>query len=393
MRSMQILILIFLALSLIGCTTPLQETVRRDMILLDDHAHTRELLDYLGNYDVVVIGEYHGVLEHREFVTDLMIALSDAHGFRHFQTETPHAFQWMLQAYTDKTIETMLPLLMHAMQVNFNRIREHNGAVGPEEMIHVYGIDTNHNPFFIIVSLEFMLEQKLFEHTDLLHSFLAAAGDLTYPEDEQAFSILVSGLLETIISDDDHLRSLWGDRWYREIHDLLYWELVSIEVRKPMISNDIHLRTRLREEVIKSFSDMYLADAAHGTLINVGGNHAQKQHFRGTPMEWLAEYLMNRSLYAGGSTCSVFVIPAKGTIEWGGMGNYTEIDITRRASRHELFNTLYRASGGSMVFLPLTDELFSQQHILMNFHFETRTILPYASYDAVILLPEVQPSR
>ena len=140
-----------------------------------------------------------------------------------------------------------------------------------------------------------------------------------------------------------------------------------------------------RESAMKRLADRRIAESRGRTLVNVGANHAQKERLRGTDHEWLGDYLVHRSAAAGGSAISVGVFPARVTADYD--SPFDDFDIRDASPENELFLVLADGWPGQTVFLPLTDPLFAEQQVAMNYEGTIETSEPARHYDAVVVLP------
>ena len=160
-------------------------------------------------------------------------------------------------------------------------------------------------------------------------------------------------------------------------------ELTSVPVRAIRESN-YDKSVRLREDAIKQLVDSRLQDLPHGTLINSGSTHAQKERLRGTDIEWLGDYLVHKSQAADGSVI-VLEVSAAHIIPVPGSGD-PDSDLAA-SPENELFRVMNQTWPDQIVFLPLDDPLFSSGRIPMNFG-EIYVGTPKRHYDVFVLLPQ-----
>jgi hypothetical protein len=161
-------------------------------------------------------------------------------------------------------------------------------------------------------------------------------------------------------------------------------EMASVRVRS--LDEEGSLGFRLREECLKRLVDQRLSAAPGRTVINIGANHAQKQYLRGTPQEWLGDYLAHKSEYTAGRTFHVYVRPAQGEVADGAATK--DVDVTTDSSPNEVFRLMHEAAGPAMAFLALDDSVFLEDGVEVNYVGSTHTSAPKPVYDAFILVPE-----
>jgi len=359
-----------------------------NIILFNDHNIPEGVIERLDGKKVVVIGEYHGVQEHIDLVTDLALALHEQSHFSQLLIELSHALGWMVEDYVSGLSDDILPFLIQNQQVDLARIRHYNLKLPSEKRIKVHAVDINHNPSFIRASLLSLLEYNTLEYTEILENFIRQFDNIeNIMTDSELFYGLIEALHSDLISERLYLAEAWGETWFNRLVDIAEMELASILCRRPLEQGDVELRSKMREDTIKSMVDGYMENGEGGTLVNIGFYHAQNSHFLGTQNEWLGEYLRSSSPHSKGESYSLVVVPAKGEIKWG--DSYRNIDIAAGRRKNELFSTMYRLSSGNTAFLSLDDDIFQNELIHLNYHYELLEINPKRQFDGYILLPKV----
>ena len=156
-------------------------------------------------------------------------------------------------------------------------------------------------------------------------------------------------------------------------------ELASIDVR----AKDGDAASKAREEIIKQLADQRVAECSCGTVINIGGHHAQKSHLMGTDQEWMGDYLAHESSVVGGSIIVVGFTSARTELEPGAGG--TPWDILASASpANEITRIMAETWPGQTVFLPLDDPIFSDRRVAYNSEDVIYAASLNEQYDAVI---------
>ena len=180
------------------------------------------------------------------------------------------------------------------------------------------------------------------------------------------------------------LVELWGEYWYGIISEMVDVEFDSVPIRNVR-PGDYSKSFRLRENVIKSLCDRRISDMEHGTVVNIGGNHAQKERFMGTKQEWLGFYLVNRSPVAGGRTIVISVVPARITADY--RTDVPDFDLMETSPENELFRLMNETWPELPVFLPFDDPAFTKKRVSMNYEGTTYVTAPKRHFDAVVVLP------
>lgn len=388
---------LFILLGILFITTScnqsqIREIVKNNIILFEEN-FPQELIDTLSDNKIVVVGEYHDIKDHRDLVTELAITLNRESEFKLFLTETPHGVSWMLEDYClgefSKTSD-LFEFIKGNSQVDLDKIREYNDSLPKNQRIKVKGVDINHHPAYLIKSLAFINEEKILKETDILQEFLQNIEKKSQDDDFEAeLKKEILSLQRKLNLEKEKYISLWGNKWYQRITEMVEIEKLSIQCRQELEEENYSERTIIRENIMKELVDEYLKNENNRVIFNIGANHAQKKALRGTKHEWVTEYLQNRSPYANNSTYSLLVVPAKGRIRWGSIGNNREIDISKGRGKNELFKIMNSYAKDKHSFLPLDDKIFSiKKDIPMNFHFETVYTAPKELYDGIIMLPE-----
>lgn len=339
-----------------------------------------ELLSRLSAQELVIIGETHQLREHFEMMSALVRALHP-HGFRQLLLEWPHTLDWLLADYVeDRGLEPdwrPVPLLGGVM---IEAIRDFNRSLPEAERIQVRAIDVN------LASYELGL---------FATSLGALARHLPDPLPVEAFledrSPTPSGQrarLEAfrgeLLGRRTDLVASWGERWYDIVFEMVEAELVSVGV--DAFRHDFYdLSVRLRENAMKRLADLRLEGSPHHTLVNVGGNHAQKERLNGTDQQWLGDYLVHESAAVGGSAVALFVTAARGVPGTG--GSIADWDILDASPPNELFRIMNETWPEDVVYLPLDDPLFTSGGVPLNFEGTIRVCAPKRQYDGFVLLP------
>lgn len=206
---------------------------------------------------------------------------------------------------------------------------------------------------------------------DVLGSLVSILGE---PGPVAAFTAATAGSPEeqresiqrldaSLRTESSTLSEEWGSEWFAHVLEMVEVERTSIDIREYRQSDDDRA-ARLREEEIKELVESRLAEDEGGTVINVGGHHAQKSPLMGTDQEWLGDYLVHRSEAAAGSVFIIGFTSAKTVLEPGAPGN--PYDIVQSSPEDELLRLMAEAWPDMNVYLPLDEPLFSEKNVAYN---------------------------
>ncbi len=382
-----VLALVGLALLIAGCVygllpdpkvERLNEVVERDLMTFPQGNISPTFVDYLSNHEVIVLGENHHVQEHHALVADLVAALH-AKGGRQLLIEIYHAYDGMIEDYVLGRADALDPVVESYFGFLLREVRAFNQGLPDDQKIHVRPIDINHYPDVYRQQLALIARQ------------LADAAPLTefLAQPAEAYPDTLSPFYQQLQTQRTTYVAAWGQATYDRILEMTGVELRSVEIRalwQPQYAQ-AHV---MREDLIKDLVDARLAQADGPTLINVGYNHAQREHLMGTEKEWLGEYLAVRSPHAAGNTTLICVVPARGELVKNG-GKIVPFDLQDKSGPGELLHVMSAHAADQVAFLPLDDPIFEKQKITVNYGGNLYTHRPKALYDGYVLLPDVHP--
>ena len=356
--------------------------VERDAVPFDDSDIADEVLLRLAEYPVVVIGETHLIREQREFTAALVEALH-VHGYRQLLLEWPHMADWVMADYVvggDLAPAWWKPPTWLYGDL-LEDIRDFNRGLPADERIVVRGIDVNLDNYGGAEDFRESLRGLSDRLPDRgpIDQFLQSRYDTA---DAQTASL--DTLRVALASDQDELVSAWGQQRYEIVSEMAEIELGSIPVRATW-DDDSNKSAQLREQLMKDLADARLAGFEYGSVVNVGGNHAQKERLKGTDHEWLGDYLVHTSTAPRGPVISIVVVPARVVADYE-----TEVpdwDLEDASPANELFRLMSQRWPGQTVFLPFTDPIFSDGDVAMNFEDTIHVTSPERHYDGAVLLP------
>jgi hypothetical protein len=367
-----------------GCGPSLRGTLQRDDLLTiverDLIRFTTDLpealIDRLADHRVLVVGEYHDISGHDAFVGDLVVALQPR-GLTTVLLEFPQAHGWLLDAYVRGVADTPGEGALRTYGPLLDRIRAANAAWPPEQRIAVRAIDVNPSREDFLAPFRGLTRVlgRPGPLVDLVGALEAGGGA------DEALAAAQADLRERAT---DH-REAWGDLGYTIVSDALDGEVRSAAVRAVRAGAD---RDAAREVAMQALVDRQLAIAPGNALVNVGYFHAQKRRQVGTVDAWLAEHLVDASPHARGDAYVLVVAPASG--EKSIRGRVRRFDVGQESPQNELFRVMQGVAGGATAFLPLDDEAFATERLVVNYLPELIVGPPRAVFDAFVLLPEVR---
>jgi hypothetical protein len=355
--------------------------VERDGVPFEGQSIPEGVLDRLSPFRVVIVGETHLLREHREMMVGLVGALH-ARGFRQLLLEWPHMEDWLLSDFVnDQGLEPDWTPREFFGGDMITGIRDFNRSLPDDQRIQVRAIDVNlwdYGGASAFVDGLRTLSQHLLSPGPVA-AFLE--GGYFTPESQAR---LIGDLRDELQTRRSELVGAWGADLYETVAEMVDVEVASVTVR-AMRGDDYDQSIRLREDEMKRLADLRLVGSTHGTLINVGGNHAQKEYLKGTEQEWLGDYLVHRSAAADGSVIVLVVTPAR--VAFGSGGAIITYDVMDASPANELFRLMYETWPDHTVFLPLDDPIFVDGAVAVNFEGTIYSTALKRIYDCVVQLP------
>lgn len=357
----------------------LAAVIERDAVPFVGQAIPAAVLDRLAPHRLVIIGETHLLREHNEMMAALVQALH-GRGFRQLLLEWPHMADWLLSDYVGE--RRLLPDWeppVWAGRAMLAAIGDFNRARPPAQRIRVRAIDVNLDESGGAAEFKNLLRELSHQlpSPGPLTAFLQGAYHTPEQQAEQ---------IETLRGELQRWRAQlvagWGAAWYDVVAEMVEVEVASVSVR-AVREDHYDLSVRLRESVMKRLADLRIAEVEGGTVLNVGGNHAQKEYLKGTDQEWLGDYLVHRSAAVAGSAVVVAVTAARIDSEPGSV----RYDIYDASPPNELWRLLYEAWPDQTVFLALDDPMFAAGGVAVNFEGTIYVCALKRQYDAVVQLP------
>ena len=359
----------------------LRPAVERDGVPFAAQSIPVEILDRLAANQVVVVGETHLISEHRQLVAELVRSLH-SRGFRQLLLEWPHMADWLLSDFVeDGGLEPGWAPSVALWGEMITAVRDFNRSLPEADRVHVHAIDVNLDNYGGAPSFRNMLGELAGHLAD--RGPIGAFLGLRYGTPDEQTSALASLRSELQVRRTD-LVAAWGSHWYDVVSEMVEVELASVGIRARRTSH-YDQTAREREDVMKRLADLRLGGYGYRTLVNVGGNHAQKSRLKGTDLQWLGDYLVHESRAVGGAVFVVAVTPAQILSAAGGSAE--SYNVMEASPENELWRVMHETWPDRIGFLPLDDPLFGTGPVLMNFEGTIYEGAPKAHYDAFVLLP------
>jgi len=354
------------------------QAVSRDGIPFDPASIPPIMLDRFAVRRVVLVGEQHFLAEHRQFVFELLRQLHSS-GFRQLLFEWTQAADWLVGDFVgDGGLEPEWSPPLDVGGDLLTAIRDFNRTVEAGDGIEVHPIDANLE--------DYGGQQSFLNSVRALVEHLTEPGplvDLLHASSTQpsGHADRVATLIGALTAQSPTLIAAWGESWYDVVLEMAEVEKVSIMIR-GLRQDHYDLSVEVREDLLKSIADGKIRDQIGGTVLNFGLTHAQKERLMGTDIEWLGDYLANRSAVVAGSALVVGVVPAH--VDGSSAAS---ADPLGASPDNELLRSMHEAWPDATVFLPLDDPLFMTGGVPLNLDGEVRLSSPKRHYDAFVVLP------
>ncbi len=363
-------------------TNQIQNAVRHEAIAFEPRAIPPSVVSILGEHRVVFLGEYHDVREHEQLIGDLAIALHST-GFRQVIIECNQAYDWMVEGYVLGELDDLNSQLDEMFGYSLRHIRAYNDTIPQSEKIHVRAGDVDYNAGAFYQSLELLA--RLTPNAQDINAFLASVS----PAQRSHSRAAVQAFIRELQSGASAYHAAWGSRRYEQVLSMARVQLRSFDLQQLWVS-DRDQALALREQALKTNVDEYLASYGAKTLINFGGKHIQRKQFVGEPIEWLGQYLSERSPYAARQTFLLFTVPYQGQRVVD--GKVQAFNLSDSTVENELFRAMQSAAPGEASFLSLDDPLFSRTLVPIHYWSGLRMQYPKQYFDGYLVLPEAHPA-
>ena len=352
----------------------------KNLVVFNSPALPEQVYKSLSQYKAIIFGEFHTILEEREFASSLAIKLNKLEN-TDVCAECPDAFSWIFRKISTGELQQLpdgieynkiMPILDSLIIVNS----------GNNTKAKLNCIDANLQPHFFLNSLKAFAEY-ISDSTDLffVYDSLNNSSSSNYKNTlEHYISLLTNtpndlGLPASGVHTEQLLRMFVN-------------ELISVDIRERW-DYDYSWSINERETLIKSNAEYYLSKNNGTTIFYIGLNHAQKKRFIGSNIEWLGEYLYNKSTISGGNTISIVGVPLRGEIVSQSGPGTIQFDLTAQSKSNDLFRLAGEQTGENYSWLDLSDNLFFEKNICVKYIYKQYEITaPIGQqFDAFYIFP------
>ena len=359
----------------------LSNVVRNDGIPFQTESIPSEVVEFLAPFQVVVLGETHLIREHHELVPALVAELHTL-GFRQLLLEWPYGADWVMADYVsggNLVPAWRPPDSLYGRMIT--GLRDLNLTLSENQRVTVRGIDVNLDDYGGAA----IIRESLRDISGWLDDTVPIEEFLTSPyatADDQVAAL--EQFRDALDADSVMLESTWGADWYLSISEMVDVERASVTIRE-LRDDGYDQSVRLREDEMKRLADLRIAEYDSGTVINVGGNHAQKERLKGTSQEWLGDYLVHQSEEAGGSVVSLVFVAGEIVADFPNAP--PDYRVSAKSPENELFRLMNETWPGQIVFLPFGDAVFAEGGVSLNFEDTIYVTSPKRHYDAAVVYP------
>jgi hypothetical protein len=355
-----------------------EDLVARDALLLesprDASGMPKALLEATGGKRLVLLGEQHYVLEHREFLVALMGALAPR-GFRTLAIEEQGANSWIAEDYCLGRIDALpATTSIVAWRRVLDGIRAMNEGRAEGEKIRCVTIDMNHwSDAFKASLLEMIVasgsEGLRIAASDVLNEKIGGPGYL------KAIETLASARIEGLAAI-----------WEKRLAELARLELSSARLRASW--SDEAREAIMAEQVLSLASSL---PAGEGLAANVGAFHAQYEAFDPGPrVKPMAARLALPASEGGVGRAGMLSVAFMAT---KGVRKDAIMSAARRSfdlsEARDLSGAIARVAGALDCYLPLAAEEWRSMRVFASWGSSYLT-RPGAQYDAYYVYPEIR---
>ncbi len=349
------------------------------MIIFNSPVLPNIVYESLSQYKVIVLGEFHTILEEREFVGSLAVRLNEKKEYTEVCAECPDAYSWIFQKLSTGELENLPEGISYKKVMPIlNSLKKFNS--GDNKSAKPNCIDANLQPHFFLNSLKTFAEY-FSDSADLFFiydSFLNSS-PLTYKENLIYYIDILANSPSNLGLSASNANTIQLLRMFQN-------ELISVDIRTKW-NTDYLWSINKRETLIKSSAEYFISRNEGTTIFYFGLNHAQKKRFMGSKIEWLGEYLHNQSVTASGKTISIVGVPLKGEITNGNVQGTIHFNLVQQSKSNDLFRLVGEQTNYNYSWLFLTDNLFLENNIRTKYIYNEISVPIGEQYDAFFIFP------
>jgi len=351
----------------------LKDIVSEEIILLENGEINSTLESMYQNSDFMIYGEKHYMQEHLNFLVGQLKSLNDA-GYRIIAQELFYSFNWVVEDYLNGEIDEIPEFILFFDETLIEGVKAFNATVPDEKKFQLKYMDMNHWDTNLKTNLDEI--EKILGEQDVFENIQGAIpGSSNY-------HIRLDELHDALDNDQANFVSLWGEKWYNRIVDVVDFEVLSFDWREE--DKDKELREQTMFENVRRF---FVQNPGKKIFVNTGSYHAQKETYSGTKIFTLANRLIKEYEDV---TCLAFV-GIRGESKSGfDNENIVNFDMTISTDEDNLIREIDRAAGNRIGFLPLDQSYFMNNDVKMSYSNGGHIIAPIGrQYDGVITYPNI----
>ncbi len=337
----------------------IQSVLDKDLIIFNSPVLPTQVYRNLSQYKAILFGEFHTILEEREFVASLTVRLNELKGQTDVCAECPDAYNWIFEKISIGELNDLpegisynkiMPILDSLIIYNSNN----------NKSARLNCIDVNMQPHFFLNSFKAFAE------------YLSDSTNLTFVYDSlrnstpSNYKIILNHFLGLLTNTPEYFGLPDSSVHTEQLVRMFMNELISVDIRERW-NSDYLWSFNERETLIKLNAEYYLSKNNGTTIFYFGLNHAQKKGFMGSNIEWLGEYLHNKSTIASGKTISIVGVPLRGEITNGNEQGTIQFDLTTQSKSNDLFRLVGEQIGGNHSWLFLSDNMFLEKKVCAKY--------------------------
>lgn len=359
---------------------PLRDVIAQDLLVFENNSIPQEVIDSLLEYKAIIFGEFHTILEERELIAKLAISLSHSGNQIEICAECPDAYSWIYELVSLGEVENLPEWATYNKMIPIiNSVKAY--YLRNNKSIEIHCIDANLQLHFfknsIIPFAEYIGNLKLQYYVNMLIN--------SSPED---YTANLNEFINILGNDPEELDLSINDRFYETILRMAQNELGSIEIRNKWETDYLYAFGK-REDLIKSNADYFLSRNSSIIIFYFGSNHAQKERYLGSNIEWLGEYLHYSSQYSKSSAFSIVGLPLKSEIVNSSNTGTFYFDLVLNSKPDDIFRIIGEFNNTQYSYLPLSHSIFINEKIRAKYIYEnSEVVIPLKKqFDAFIIIP------
>jgi len=353
----------------------------KDLIIFNSPVLPNQVYENLSQYKAIIIGEFHTILEEREFAASLTVRLNEINEKTNVCAECPDAYSWIFEKISIGELND-LPngILYNKIVPILDSLKIYNSNNNKSSRLNC--IDANMESHFFLNSLKSFAEYYS-DSTNLFFVYDSLINSIP-----SKYKNTLSHFIDILNKTPNDLGLSASSFLTEQLLRMFMNEFISVEIRERW-NSDYSWSFKERESLIKSNAEYYLSKNDGTTIFYFGLNHAQKKRFMGSNIEWLGEYLHNNSTIASGKTISIVGIPLQGEITNENVQGTIQFDLITQSKTNDLFRLVGDRSYENYSWLLLSDNLFFNKQIHVKYIYDEYEItVPVGKqFDAFFVFP------